>query len=442
MSDVPSPRRAPRVLRDWLPGTPREAADAVVGNLLLHALPAHATKAALSYRASGWLGTACAVLFGITGVTGTILLVLYVPSVERAYASVKDLETVVPFGSWLRGTHRAAAHLMVVAVVLHLVRVFLTGAYKREGPPGAARPLNWLVGLGLLLLTLGLSFTGYLLPWDQLAYWAVQVGTRIAASVPLVGAATREALLGGSVIGQPTLARFYALHCFILPSLTMALIFWHLWRIRKDGGLAVSDRVAADAVARARAQPPPAGRTYAILGATKGGTVASVAPSALLAPESVASVPHAPRRAAAVALVCLALTCLFGLAAAAPLEQAADPSRTPNPAKAPWYFLWLQELVSDLTFRLGGFVVDGTLLGGIVVPGLLVGLLAAWPWLDRSPREAAGVWFHPSRKAQNRVFLAGLLVIALLTVVGTFCRGPYWGFVWPWDPVHTTPTRL
>ncbi len=98
--------------------------------------------------------------------------------------------------------------------------------------------------------------------------------------------------------------------------------------------------------------------------------------------------------------------------------------------------------MSDLTFKLGGFVVDGTLLGGIVVPGLLVGLLAAWPWLDRSPREAAGVWFHPSRKVQNRVFLAGLLVIAILTVVGTFCRGPYWGFVWPWDPVHTTPTRL
>jgi hypothetical protein len=209
----------------------------------------------------------------------------------------------VLFGSWLRGTHRAAAHLMVVAVVLHLVRVFLTGAYKREGPPGAARPLNWLVGLGLLMLTLGLSFTGYLLPWDQLAYWAVQVGTRIAASVPLVGDATREALLGGSVIGQPTLARFYALHCFILPSLTMALIFWHLWRIRKDGGLAVSDRVAADAVARARAQPPPAGRTYAILGATKGGTVAS---AGALAPESVAALhaaagagvvprPHLPR---------------------------------------------------------------------------------------------------------------------------------------------------
>jgi quinol-cytochrome oxidoreductase complex cytochrome b subunit len=156
----------------------------------------------------------------------------------------------------------------------------------------------------------------------------------------------------------------------------------------------------------------------------------------------VASVPHAPRRAAAVALVCLALTCLFGLAAAAPLEQAADPSRTPNPAKAPWYFLWLQELVSDLTFRLGSFVVDGTLVGGILLPGLLLALLAAWPWLDKSPREAAGVWFHPSRRRQNRVFLLALAAIVLLTIVGTFCRGPYWAWTWPWERVPVTPTRV
>lgn len=437
-----APRPRPGVLRAFLPRTPREAADAVVGNLLLHALPAHATRASLSWRATAWLGTACAALFGVTALTGTVLLFLYVPSVERAYASVKDLEFVVPFGSWLRGTHRAAAHLMVVAAVLHLVRVFLTGAYKREGPPGASRPLNWLVGLLLLLLTLGLSFTGYLLPWDQLAYWAVQVGTEIAASVPLVGEATREALLGGSVIGQPTLLRFYALHCFVLPAAVLLLVAWHMWRIRKDGGLAVSDRVADDATARARAGPPPAGRTYAILGSTTGGTVASVAPSALLVEQSVASVPSAPRRAAAVAVACFALCALFGLLAPAPLEQPADPTRTPNPAKAPWYFLWLQELVSDLTFRVGDTVVDGTLLGGIVVPGLLLGLLAAWPWLDRSPREAAGVWFHPSRRRQNRVFLAGLLVVAALTVVGTFLRGPYWSFTWPWDASAPAPTRI
>jgi quinol-cytochrome oxidoreductase complex cytochrome b subunit len=434
--------RLSRLWRDWVPATPREASDAVVRNLWLHAFPAHATRRALSWGASGWLGTACAALFGVTAVTGGVLLFLYVPSVERAYASVKDVEHVVAFGAWLRGTHRAAAHLMVLGVVLHLIRVFLTGAYKKEGAPGANRPLNWIVGLALLLCTLGLSFTGYLLPWDQLAYWAVQVGTSIAGSVPLVGKAIREALLGGTTIGQSTLLRFYVLHCFVLPSLTTFLVAWHMWRIRKDGGLAVTDRVVDDAVARARAEPPPPGRTYAILGATRGGTVASVAPSALVVRESVASVPNALRRAVAVALASLLLASAIGLLFPAPLEQPADPSRTPNPAKAPWYFLWLQELVSDLTFRVGSFVVDGTLVGGILVPGVLLGLLAAWPWLDRSPREAAGVWFHPSRRRQNAVFLALLVVVAGLTVVGSLCRGPYWAWTWPWEHVPHAPTRI
>ena len=434
--------RLARLLRDWMPGTPREASDAIVRNMWLHAFPAHATRKALSFRASGWLGTACAAFFGITGVTGGVLLFLYVPSVERAYGSVKDIEHVVAHGAWLRGTHRAAAHLMVIAVVLHLVRVFLTGAYKKEGAPGANRPLNWAVGLMLLLLTLGLSFTGYLLPWDQLAYWAVQVGTSIAASVPLLGETIREALLGGTTIGQPTLLRFYVLHCFVLPALMTVLVAWHMWRIRKDGGLAVSDRVTDDAVARAKKEPPVPGRTYAILGATRGGTVSSVAPSILLARESVASVPNAIRRAFAVSLVCLFLTSAIGLLFPAPLEQAADPTRTPNPAKAPWYFLWLQELVSDLTFRIGSFVVDGSLLGGVLVPGLLLGLLGVWPWLDKSPREAAGVWFHPARRRQNAVFLAILFGVVVLTLVGSLCRGPYWAWTWPWDRVPAVPTRI
>jgi quinol-cytochrome oxidoreductase complex cytochrome b subunit len=154
------------------------------------------------------------------------------------------------------------------------------------------------------------------------------------------------------------------------------------------------------------------------------------------------SVPHLVRRAAVVTLGVLALSSLLGLALPAPLEQPANPALTPNPAKAPWYFLWLQELVAILTFKVGGVAVDGALLGGIVVPGLLVGLLAAWPWLDRSPREAAGVWFHPARRRQNRVFLAVLAVVLVLAVVGTFFRGPYWAWTWPWDAAPPLPTGV
>jgi cytochrome b-561 len=428
-----------RMLASWDPRTPREASDAVVRNFLLHALPARMLKASFAWWTTGWMGTAALGFFLVLGVTGALLMVLYVPSVERAYGSIQDLEHATAFGSWLRGTHRIAAHGMVVCVVLHLVRVFLTGAYKKEGMPGASRPLNWCVGLALLLLTLGLSFTGYLLPWDQLAYWAVMVGTQIAASVPVVGEDMRQLLLGGSEIGQATLVRFYALHVAILPALTVALISYHLWRVRKDGGLAAADRAIDAARARAVAAPPAPGKTYTLLGVTAGDTVQSVSPAALLAQESLPSVPHAVRRSAIVLLLTLALSSGLALLLPAPLEAPANPALTPNPAKAPWYFLWLQELVSDLTFRVGDVVVDGAFFGGIVVPGILIGLLAAWPWLDRSPREAAGVWLHPSRKRQCRVFLALLFAVGVLLVVGTFFRGAYWHFVWPWDAVPPAP---
>ncbi len=436
MSDLRTP------LRDFSPSTPREASEAIVRNFLLHAFPVRTTKRALAWITTGWLGTLTLALFLILCVTGGFLLFVYVPSVESAYASILDLEHMVRFGSWLRGTHRAAAHLMVISVVLHLARVFLTGAYKREGLPGATRPLNWLVGIVLLVLTLGLSFTGYLLPWDQLAFWAVTVGTRIAASVPVAGAELRDLLLGGEAVGPAALTRFYALHCFLLPALTIALTAYHLWRIRKDGGLAASDRVADAAMARAQASPPSPGKTYTLLGTTRAEGVGSVSAAPLLTAESVMALPNLVRRVGVASLIALALSSAIGFASAAPLEPPADPARTPNPAKAPWYFLWLQELVSDLTFRIGGFAVDGALVGGVLLPGLLVGLLAAWPFLDKSPREAAGVWFHPSRRRQTTVFLGVLAAIAVLTLVGSLCRGPYWAWVWPWEARNPAPTWL
>ena len=130
------------------------------------------------------------------------------PSVERAYQSVKDIEFVITFGSWIRAVHRIAAHGMVVAVFLHLMRVFLTGAYKNGAGRGQHREWNWVLGVGMLLLTLFLSFTGYLLPWDQLAFWAVTVGTNIASSIPWIGPTVRELLIGGRTIEQATLRGF------------------------------------------------------------------------------------------------------------------------------------------------------------------------------------------------------------------------------------------
>ena len=362
------------------------------------------------------------------------------PSVERAYASVKDIEYVITFGSWIRSVHRIAAHLMVAAVFLHLVRVFLTGAYKNGVGQGQRREWNWVIGVVMLVLTLFLSFTGYLLPWDQLAFWAVTVGTNIAASIPWVGPRVRELLIGGRNIDQATLIRFYVLHVILLPGLLGALFAYHMWRIRKDGGLARVDGAAT--LREKQTEEPARTKTYTLLGVARG-TAPTIRAASLEARDlTVNAVPDLVRRAAVAVLGTFAAISVLASVVRSPLEEAANPLVTPNPAKAPWYFLWLQEIVTDTTFTIGGFTVNGAFLGGVILPGLMLALLTAWPWLDRSPAGAAGVWFHGSRRRQNAVFLLAVLAVVLLTVVGTFLRGPSWQLFWPWQAWPELPTRI
>ena len=435
---------APNVHRDplwsWRPRSDRESGDAVVSNFLLHWFPAKAMKPSMKWTYSFWLGTISAALFLVLILSGLPLLFLYIPSVERAYASIKDVEYVVTFGSWLRSVHRISAHLMVAAVVLHLARVFLTGAYKNGTGQGQKRPLNWVLGVGMLLATLFLSFTGYLLPWDQLAYWAVTVGTNIAASVPWIGPSLRELLIGGRAIDQPTLIRFYALHVFVLPALLGVLFVYHMWRVRKDGGLAGADREALLAE-RAAVEPTPT-KTYTLLGVGRG-TAPTVRATSLEAPHrTVNAVPDLIRRAAIVTLGSIALVSMLAVLIRSPLEEAANAMITPNPAKAPWYFLWLQEIVTDTTVHIGSFTINGAFLGGVILPGLLVLALTFWPWLDRTSAHAAGVWFARERRTQNAVFLLLLALVLALTIVGTFLRGPYWDFYWPWQAWPEIPGRI
>jgi quinol-cytochrome oxidoreductase complex cytochrome b subunit len=422
------------------PRSDREAGDAVVSNFLLHWFPAKVSKASMAWSYSFWLGTMSAALLLLLVLSGMPLLFLYIPSVERAYASVKDIEYVVTFGSWIRAVHRLSAHLMVVAVVLHLARVFATGAYKNGLGRGQRRQWNWVLGVAMLLLTLFLSFTGYLLPWDQLAYWAVTVGTNIAASIPGIGPDLRELFLGGRTIEQPALIRFYVLHVIALPGLLGVLFAYHMWRVRKDGGLARADR---EELLPAPAEVPPApAKTYTLLGIARGATP-SVRTTTREAPDtSVAAVPDLARRAAVAVLGTIAAVGMLAVFVRSPLEEPANALVTPNPAKAPWYFLWLQEIVTDTTVQIGSFTVNGAFLGGVLLPALLVGLLIAWPWLDRSPKETAGAWFPRRRRVQNLVFIAVCLGIILLTLIGTFCRGPYWNFYWPWEAWPEIPGRI
>jgi quinol-cytochrome oxidoreductase complex cytochrome b subunit len=171
--------------------------------------------------------------------TGILLMFYYVPSVEQAHNRMLDLDGTVAFGVLLRNMHRWAAHGMVALVFLHLCRVFYTGSYR------APREFNWVIGVLLFLLTLGASFTGYLLPWDQLAFWAITVGTAIAGYAPVVGEQVRFLLLGDQVVGQEALIRFYVLHVAVIPVAITVLVAVHFWRIRKDGGLSRPENLDA-----------------------------------------------------------------------------------------------------------------------------------------------------------------------------------------------------
>jgi hypothetical protein len=226
----------------------------------------------------------------------------------------------------------------------------------------------------------------------------------------------------------------------MLPGALGALFAYHMWRVRKDGGLANAD--AASTLPSPRVEAPGATKTYTLLGVARG-TAPTITAASIEAPDlTVNSVPDLTRRAIIVTLATFAAISILASMIASPLEEPANALVTPNPAKAPWYFLWLQEIVTDTTIKIGSFTLNGAFVGGVILPGLLVVLMLGWPWLDRSGREATGVWFAASRRKQNVVFLVILLAIVILMIVGTYLRGPYWNFYWPWQPWPEIPGRI
>lgn len=221
--------------RHGWPDNPLDKALVMTTNIYFHLHPVKVSKKSLRWNYSFGLGLISAIVFLELALTGILLMFYYAPTVERAYSYITSLQTSIPFGQLLRNLHRWGAHLMVIVVVLHMARVFYTGAYK---PP---RQFNWVVGVSLLLLTLGASFTGYLLPWDQLAFWAITVGTSVASYAPVIGDTAKSFLLGGAEVGQEALTRFYALHIMIIPAAIALVTSLHIWRVRKDGGMAAND---------------------------------------------------------------------------------------------------------------------------------------------------------------------------------------------------------
>jgi len=204
---------------------------AIQQNVFLHLFSTKVRRRMVSFSATWYLGTLTLGTFLILVTTGIFLMLYYHPSVPQAYADTKDLEFVVSSGMFLRNLHRWSAHAMVFLVFAHMFKVFYRGAYR---PP---REFNWVIGVILLIITLLLSYTGYLLPWDQLAYWAITVGSNIASAVPVLGNKVHFLMLGGNQVNANALLRFYVLHCMILPLTAIFFIAIHFWRIRKDGGL-------------------------------------------------------------------------------------------------------------------------------------------------------------------------------------------------------------
>ena len=207
---------------------------AVQQNVFLHLASVKMRRRSLAFSVTWYLGTLTFATFLILTVSGILLMLYYHPSVPQAYADMKDLQFVVSAGVFLRNLHRWSAHAMVFLVFAHMFKVFYRGAYR---PP---REFNWVIGVILLLVTLFLSYTGYLLPWDQLAFWAITVGSNIMSAVPVMGAKLRFLMLGGNTVNANALLRFYVLHCVILPLTAFIFIAIHFWRIRKDGGLYAS----------------------------------------------------------------------------------------------------------------------------------------------------------------------------------------------------------
>lgn len=354
-------RMRARLMPSGMPSDDRGRMLLVLDNLVLHLHPARVPERTLRWTYSWGLGGLSALLMVILGLTGAVLLNNYTPAAPQAYLDILELRSNVWFGELVRNLHHWSANLLVVIAILHLLRVFFTGAYR---PP---REANWLIGIAMLLLILVANFTGYLLPWDQLAYWAITVGTSIISYVPWIGDDLSRLILGGPEVGANTLLNFYSLHISFVPIFIFGLMSFHFWRVRKDGGMTIPRSVN-------EIEEPKS--------------------------ERVTTIPHLVRRELIFAIGWFALLLIFSMLVPAPLEGIADPNTSPNPAKAPWYFLGLQELL--LHFH--------PLVAGVFLPLLAMIAIFTLPFFDINP-ASVGIYFRSRRGRSLALLSVGLALI-------------------------------
>ena len=341
------------------PGSPHR----IFKSFVFHIRPRMVAERTLRFSLTFGLGGTAAVLVALQLLTGVLLKFAYEPNPARAYDSLIRLQEGFVFGQLVRNTHFWSANLLVAVLFLHGLRVFFTGAFR---PP---RRANWIVGLSLFVLVLAANLTGYLLPWDQLAYWATTVSLGMLEYIPAGGVHLQQWVMGGERIGPATLRHFFALHTAVLPVVTVALMSYHFWRVRKAGGLVVP-RTAHEAPEEK--------------------------------PAMVASNPNLLLREAAVALAVVSLVLAAALLFDAPLGAPANPGLSPNPTKAPWYFAGIQEMLMHFHPALAMLIVLALTLAAFFIPPFLPGAIGA-----------PGVWFTSA--VGRRSAAAGGAAAALLT---------------------------
>jgi quinol-cytochrome oxidoreductase complex cytochrome b subunit len=340
-------------------------------NLILHLHPPKVKPFTLDFKFTFGLGGMAALLVFVQVFTGLLLKFHYTPSPEGAYNSVLNINEGLLFGKLAHNIHHWSAILLLCITFLHMLRVFFTGAYSRP------RHATWIFGIVLLILVVLSNFTGYLLPWDQLSYWAVTVCTSLLQYIPLFGSSLREALLGGQEVGGVTLSNFFNLHTGVIPFLMILLMGFHFWRIRKAGGVIVPDG-DKDAA-------------------------------------SVDTQPNLVARELVVALVLLAFILVLSVLIDAPLRQRANPSFSPNPAKAPWYFMGLQELL-----------IHFHPFFAVVVFPLIIIIGSFWLPYIRFNDNNQGIWFlsEKGREAGKFALASGFVFTIIFILLSELLPDP------------------
>ncbi|MEE4218395.1 MAG: cytochrome b N-terminal domain-containing protein [Xanthomonadales bacterium] len=331
-------------------------------NFLLHFRPTAVPERALSFTLTWALGLASTVLLVLLMASGFLLKFVYEPTPVYAYDSIVHLGRDVPFGQLLRNMHRWSGYALLMTAFLHLLRVFYTSAFH------APRQFNWIIGLGLFTVIVLSNFTGYLLPWDQISYWAITISTSLLDYVPWIGTTIKSWILGGPEPGPATLMNFYAIHTAVLPVMLLFALPFHFWRIRKANGIVIQ---------RAPDEELP------------------------LPLPMVNTVPHLVSREIAMTFVVLAAILAVSMVFNAPLAEQANPGMSPNPTKAPWYFMGIQEILMHFH----------PLFAALIIPATLTAGLLYLPYISYDA-DTRGVWFC-SRKGRKLAFLAAVVAIAL-----------------------------